>query len=295
MTIRSKGILVYLILAFGIAWAVWIIAALAGISSTSPLFQLAALPGGFAPAIAAIIVRRWVTREGFADAGLRLHFRRQWPYYLFAWLHPLVVIAVIVVLATITGLAQPDYTLLRGLKTLYPGLAAPPGIGQIVIIQLIFTALLTTPLLWGEEFGWRSYLQIRLFEGRPVLAGVTTGIIWGVWHYPLILMGYERYNNLALGCLLFTGLTVVLSLIFGWLRLKTGSIWPSSLAHSATNAIGGSLTILLFLGGANLWLVAYNGAFALILLGLFSLWLILSGQLRAPGQSTASVAPTKIA
>jgi membrane protease YdiL (CAAX protease family) len=102
-------------------------------------------------------------------------------------------------------------------------------------------------------------------------------------------MGYERYDNVALGFLLFTLLTIALSLIFGWLRLKTGSIWPSSLAHAATNSIGGSLTFLLFLGGGNsLTLVAYNGVFVLVPLGLFCLWLLLSGQLRARRETGVS-------
>jgi membrane protease YdiL (CAAX protease family) len=280
MTTKTKGIVIYLLITFGIAWLTWTIAFLSGLSATNPLFQFAALPGGFAPAIAALIVRQWITREGFADAGWRLNFRRTWPYYLFAWLHPLVVIAGIIVLALLTGLAQPDFTFQRSLAVLYPNLSASRGIAFVVLLQLLITALITTPVLWGEEFGWRSYLQLRLLDQWPALAAVTTGLIWGIWHAPLILMGYERYDNLALGFLLFTLLTIALSLIFGWLRLKTQSIWPSSLAHAATNTIGGSLTFLLFLGGGNLTLVAYNGVFVLIPLSLFCLWLLLSGQLR---------------
>src|SRR5436853_2350956 len=109
MTTKTKGIVSDLLITFGIAWLTWTIAFLFGLSTTNPLFQFAALPGGFAPAIAALVVRRWITREGFADAGLRLNFRRTWPYYLFAWLHPLVVIAGIIALAVLTGLARPDY------------------------------------------------------------------------------------------------------------------------------------------------------------------------------------------
>jgi uncharacterized protein len=281
MATQTKGIVSYLLITFGLAWFTWGIAFFLGLKATDPFFQFAALPGAFAPAIAALIVRLWITREGFADAGFRLNFRRNWLYYLFAWLHPLVVIGCIAALAMITGLAQPDFTLQRGLKALYPDLPVSANMGLVVLLQLLITALITTPLLWGEEFGWRSYLQLRLFGQRPPLAAITTGVIWGIWHYPLILMGYERYDNLALGFLLFTLLTIALSFIFGWLRLKTQSIWSASLAHAATNTIGGSLTFLLFAGGANLTLVAYNGVFVLIPLGIFCLWIIFSGQLRA--------------
>jgi membrane protease YdiL (CAAX protease family) len=40
--------------------------------------------------------------------------------------------------------------------------------------------LVMVPLFWGEEFGWRSYLQIRLLSGRPLLAALATAVIWGV-------------------------------------------------------------------------------------------------------------------
>ena len=44
--------------------------------------------GALSPAVAAIIVRKWVTREGFSDAGLRLN-RHHWRYYLAALVLPL--------------------------------------------------------------------------------------------------------------------------------------------------------------------------------------------------------------
>jgi len=50
----------------------------------NPLFQFFALPGTFSPAIAAFIVRKWVTHEGFGDAGLRSNLKTKWRYYLVA-------------------------------------------------------------------------------------------------------------------------------------------------------------------------------------------------------------------
>ncbi len=72
-----KGILAYLAIAFGGAWGLWAPPLLASdVSPRSPLFQLLVLPGACAPALAAAVVRRWVTREGFADAGMRPNLRR---------------------------------------------------------------------------------------------------------------------------------------------------------------------------------------------------------------------------
>ena len=80
MSVKSKGITVFLLIAFGTAWAIWAFLATpiqVSLSTSDLLLRLAleplaALPAGFAPAIAAIVVRKWVTREGFSDAGLPL-------------------------------------------------------------------------------------------------------------------------------------------------------------------------------------------------------------------------------
>src|SRR5215470_7298526 len=103
MSTRMKGIVVYLILALGGAWA---IAWLRGALDTSLEGQAVVAAGAFAPALAAMIVRALITREGFADAGLRLRFRHAWRYYLLAWLLPLPVVGVIAALALLLGLSQ---------------------------------------------------------------------------------------------------------------------------------------------------------------------------------------------
>ena len=62
---NGKGVIAYLLIAFGMAWACWEIVIRLGISMSNPLFQIAAIPGAFAPAIAAFLVRKWITRDGF--------------------------------------------------------------------------------------------------------------------------------------------------------------------------------------------------------------------------------------
>src|SRR6185312_9843328 len=84
------GIATYLAIAFGMAWAAWEIPLRLGLSIQSAWFQIPALIGAFSPAVAGIVVRRFVTREGFADAGLE-PFPRKWLFYLAALLIPLAV------------------------------------------------------------------------------------------------------------------------------------------------------------------------------------------------------------
>jgi uncharacterized protein len=93
----------------------------------------------------------------------------------------------------------------------------------------------TTPLLLGEEIGWRGYLQVRILPGRPLLAALVTGVVWGVWHYPLLLTTAGPDTHLAVLLPLFTVATVTMSVFLGWLRTAGGSVWVSGLGHSSNN------------------------------------------------------------
>jgi membrane protease YdiL (CAAX protease family) len=116
---NTEGILVFLAISFGVAWAGMLGATLGlGLSMVDPRVQLA---GAFTPAIAAIVVRRWVTREGFADAGLRLRLRGNVRWYLIGWLGPLALVAVALAIAAVSGLWRVD---LGTLDHVVPGVPA---------------------------------------------------------------------------------------------------------------------------------------------------------------------------
>jgi membrane protease YdiL (CAAX protease family) len=284
MNTHRKGIVAFLLIAFGLAWAS--LEAMYRLKGTAPtaLLSLLEVPAVFAPAIACFVVRKWVTREGFADAGLRLHLRK-WPYYLVAWLLPLVVVAFIVVLAPLFGLGTPDFSLDRGIRFMAsfgkPLPAWAPHTLALLTGIFLLEAVFAVPLLFGEEFGWRGYLQKRLFPTNPVLSAVATGIIWGLWHLPGSLRGYSFPDNPKVGALVMYPIGGILfSIIFGWLVLKTGSIWSCSLAHASTNCVGGSLFLLLFGGGgASFLYVGYGGLLGMIPLAALSAWIVFTGQL----------------
>jgi uncharacterized protein len=287
---HKKGIIVFLLLAFGIAWGSWAVPLLAGLRPADGiLFTLAIAPGAFAPALAAIIVRKWVTREGFGDAGLKPNLRK-WPYYLFAWLLPIFVIGIVVVLATASNTAAPDYSLERGFPLLTGGTPAPEGITfSSLLLAYLLTAPFLAPLLWGEEFGWRGYLQTRLYTGQPLKAAAATGVIWGVWHLPVNMVGYNDVGERLLSSALFMAAAILMSIIFGWLQQQTGSCWAPSLGHAAHNNLGGSISMLLFKGGQNYAWVSYGGIFSLIPLGLVCLGIVLtSHRAEKPALSSAA-------
>src|SRR3712207_7188827 len=48
----------------------------------------------------------------------------------------------------------------------------------------------------GEEIGWRGYMLTRLIDAgvpRPVFA---SGLIWALWHVPLVLGGDRKSTRL---------------------------------------------------------------------------------------------------
>jgi len=281
MNAHRKGILAYLLIAFGLAWTNWEIVLRSGMSMTNPWFRVVAFPSAFAPALACFVVRKWITREGFADAGLRPNLKT-WPYYLIALLLPLVVVGFVVASTPLVGLGNPDFSFGRGIKYYWPA-GAPADVASHMwmrVAALPVVAILGTPILFGEEFGWRGYLQKRLFPGQPLRSAACTGLIWAAWHFPVNLRGYNFPDHPFIGgLLLFPIGAVFLSIIFGWLVLKTSSIWSSSLAHSSTNTLG-ALIFLLFGGMPSPIFISYAGILGLIPLGALSAWIIFTGQLK---------------
>jgi len=283
MNNHRKGIVAYLFIAFGMAWALWETSFRLGVSHKNPLLAILALVSVFSPAIAAFVVRKWITREGFADAKLRLNLRK-WRYYVFGWLLPVVAVGCIVMLAPLFGVGKADFTLTRGINFMvHMGVPASKLAHPWPLVALLpIQAILGAPILFGEEFGWRGYLQPRLFPDSHVLSAAATGVIWAYWHLPLNLRGLNFPDNPRVGALLiFPIAAILLSIIFGWLVLKTNSIWSSSLAHASTNAVGGSLFVLLFAGGGNFLFVSYVGILGWIPLGAFSAWIVFTGQLKS--------------
>lgn len=225
MSLRTKGILVYLAIAFLGVWPYLFLVRLAlGWSLVNPLVQL---PVAFVPAIGAYVVRRWVTREGFADAGLRWRLRGAWRGWLVAWFMPLAVTVLVLAVAAAVGWWSPDLSPVDG----------PGGIVVLLVLQVVLM-----PAYMGEEFGWTSFLWPRLVPGRPLLSMVATGFIWAVWHYPLAYLGYTEFSDHTVSMPLWTGTFMLFEVMLCWLYAVTGSVWVTSLAHSGNNVVMGVLT-----------------------------------------------------
>lgn len=270
MRLKTKGVLTFLLIAFGLAWAAILVAQLLDLPLDNPLVQL---PIAFSPAIAAVIVRGWVTREGFRDAGLRPRLRTAWRYYLVALAGLALVFVATVGLAIALGLYRPDFAHARELIS-EMGVPAP-----VVPLLLLAMPVLAAPIFWGEEFGWRSYLQRRVSRD-PVRAALIVGVIWSVWHYPLVFTDYSEYTNPFLGIVTWTLGIVPKTVILAWLFLRSGSVWVPCIAHAGNNLVIGMLFTALLTDGGGLDPSTVD-LLEFVPVAAIAAWIVLSGQLKA--------------
>jgi uncharacterized protein len=66
---------------------------------------------------------------------------------------------------------------------------------RVVAAAQIAAALLVAPAInaipaFGEEWGWRGWLLPRLIGLDTWPALLLSGLVWGIWHAPLTLLGY---------------------------------------------------------------------------------------------------------
>lgn len=123
------------------------------------------------------------------------------------------------------------------------GLATSTGGWSLVAVLVPLTLAGTISNIGsslGEEIGWRGFLQPGIRQRGMGLVGssLLVGLIWAVWHYPLIIMNVVGTGPFPwLVFIGFTATIVGLSLMMGVLRERSGSLWTAVLFHSAHNAV----------------------------------------------------------
>jgi membrane protease YdiL (CAAX protease family) len=100
-----------------------------------------------------------------------------------------------------------------------------------------YFACLNSVIVFGEEFGWRGLLQDQLIGHLGFFRGVTLlGFVWGIWHLPFNLAGYNCPHDPVLGALvLFPIELIAMSFIMACLTRAGRSFWPAVLLHGSVN------------------------------------------------------------
>lgn len=165
----------------------------------------------------------------------------------------------------------------------------------VVLTQLAFipfAAIFNAIPAFGEEIGWRGWLLVTLRPAGIWPAMLLSGAIWGVWHAPVILLGhnFNQPNIWGLG-LMVVG-SMAWGVFFGWLRLRSGSVWPAVIGHGALNASGGLVLLLTAADSSmEMALVSPFGVSGWIVLALVITLLKVTGQFRHEPHLTPKRAP----
>ena len=192
---------------------------------------------------------------------------------------------------TLTTQAQFDETI-RALSPAMPeGVSVP--IAVVVASGLVGSVVagLTINAVFGlgEEYGWRGVLAEELRPLGLVRANVAIGVVWGLWHAPLIRLGHNYGPDWAVGIPLFVAVCIPLSFILWWARERSGSVLAPAIVHGAFNGFAGTFVLLAHEGNRLLTVpVGVFGALAVALVAGVLWW---TPGLRPPRVRTVGDAP----
>ena len=180
----------------------------------------------------------FLSRDGAGRLGLTVRFDWRW-IIVAVVLFPLMAAVVI-----LTGLAAGGLTWQS---------AASPG-GQSIGVALLAMLPFLLVKNFFEEFIFRGYgTRTAMALGLPgILPHVAVGVVWALWHLPLYAVwmpvaDFQQMTSLAwpLFLPLFLVGIVVDAVVYGEIRVRTGSIWPLVVLHTVSNALA---TVLLLDG-----------------------------------------------
>ena len=214
------------------------------------------------PMIVAIVMQK-INKEKLTSTGL-LRFKIKWSW-LVAWVLPVV----IVLLTIFVNALFPGCEFNADLSSMIPMeqvpeeqkemvsmLMTPAFMILITVISGLFAgATINALFAFGEEYGWRNYLVSALKEKKLVCASIFIGIVWGIWHFPLILLGHNYPQHSVAGVFMMVIFCVLASFVELYFVLKAKSVYPAAIFHGTINAVAG-LNVLLIKGGNDL----INGA-----------------------------------
>ncbi len=249
LTYFFSFLLVYGYLALGGNWA-------AGLSFIPIVYM-------FIPMIMAIVVQKVIYKEPIKEPlGVSFKFNR---WFLVAWLLP----PIIAFLTLGISLLMPgvEYTPgMEGFIQRFQATLTPEQLEQlkaqtsnlpvhpiwIALIEGLVAGITVNAVAgFGEELGWRGFLLKQTGVVGFWRSSVIIGVIWGVWHAPIILQGYNYPEHPVPGVAMMTIFTLLLSPIFSYVRIKARSVIAAAIMHGALNGTFG-ISIMVIQGGNDL-------------------------------------------
>jgi membrane protease YdiL (CAAX protease family) len=197
------------------------------------------------PALIAIILRL-VFADGFRNSGFRFGKAKNY-FVALGFIVGFIVLSIVLNVLIFKG--RPDWQLENmGMHALTllgkPVSTAVFWTFQFFVIGLIANLTFPIIMMFGEEYGWRSYLLQHLLPLGFWKANIITGAIWGLWHAPVILMGYNYGYYNVIGVLLFVLVCILLGTFFNYMYVRGNSVILVSVMHGWFNGMVPSVVLL---------------------------------------------------
>lgn len=237
----------------------------------------------FIPMLVAIGVQKLIYKEPLREPlGISFKLNR---WFLMAWLLPPVI--AFVTLGVSLLFPGVEYSSeMAGMFERFESVLTPEQLEQmktqadafpvhpiwIGLLQGLIAGVTINAIAgFGEELGWRGLLQREFGYMGFWKSSAIIGIIWGVWHAPIILQGHNYPQHPLAGVLMMTIFTLLVSPIFSYVRLKAKSVIAAAIIHGSLNATAG-LSIMVVRGGSDL-AVGVTGLAGFIVLALANIGL----------------------
>ena len=221
---QTKHIARFLIITFTLSWiamggVVWV----GGMKKAGALLLVIM----WIPGLVSLAYRK-IAKLGFNDIGWKVGPLK---YSALAFFVPLAVAAISYAIYWKTGISDfvPVSPEILAKKNVDSGAMLIAKFYPLLFLMGCFAAL-------GEEIGWRGFLIPKLYNTRIRHPLLVSSLIWGVWHFPLILWGGYASSSLPLvSILLFTIVIIAAGVFVGWVRMMSGSVWTAMIYHGAHN------------------------------------------------------------
>ncbi len=175
------------------------------------------------------------------------------------------------------------------LTTAFPQMAAAnlPRASLLPIIAIntvIIGPFLGLIIAFGEEYGWRGYLQTELVRLGRIRGVLILGVMWGIWHWPIIWMGYNFPGQPVLGSLAMVALCIILAFFLAHAVFKSHGVWTAAYLHALNNQALSFFFMAVVAPASNLF--SFGAGFPGIALGAIIVLLLLRDPVWKDDQAT---------
>lgn len=238
----------YLLWTFALAWLMQIVVAIVYHMGNTLFVQLLLSIMMFTPLLGVLL-----TKHHLKGLGWKFQFKGNVKVFLITWFAPLLLTVLGAILYFMIFPKQFDLSgqyyaaSYNGKEALAQLQAKGISYPLLVLINtfacITYAPVINAMLAIGEEVGWRGFLypQLKAKYGKNK-GRLLGGIIWGIWHWPIIgLIGYEYGTDYPgfpiVGMLIFCIFTVTSGVLCDWVYEKSKSIWFPAICHGAINAV----------------------------------------------------------